>query len=158
MKHRTESNGSKVNDWATPNYILKSIEKEFGSFYDPCPLNANFDGLSKENKWADVNYINPPYERKLKEQFIIRAYQESKNNKICIMLLPASTDTKIFHDIIVPNAEIRLIRGRIKFKGYNTKGIYVTGKSGQTGSMICIFGTNIQTIKAVNLKQEGTKR
>lgn len=56
------------------------------------------------------------------------------------MLIPASTETKIFHETIVPNAEVQLIKGRIKFKGTNTKGEYVTNKTGQSGSMIIIFG------------------
>ena len=38
------------------------------------------------------------------------------------MLLPVSTSTKIFHEIIYPNAKIRFLKGRIKFLGHNTKG------------------------------------
>ena len=32
-----------------------------------------------------------------------------------VMLLPARTDTKWFHDFIMDKAEIRFIRGRLKF-------------------------------------------
>lgn len=31
------------------------------------------------------------------------------------MLLPARTDTKVFHEYIYGKAEIRFIRGRVKF-------------------------------------------
>ena len=144
MKNRTEKSGSFVNDWATPDYILDMVRKEFGEFHDPCPLNEleqGLDGLSSE--WGDVNYINPPYTRKDKEAFIVKALEESKKGKICVMLIPASTETKIFHDVIAPNAEVRLIRRRIKFKGTNSFGEYVTSKSGQCGSMFVIFGPEI---------------
>lgn len=56
------------------------------------------------------------------------------------MLLPVSTSTKIFHDHVLPNTqEIRFVKGRIKFKGINTKGEYVTDKCGMHDSMIVIF-------------------
>ena len=138
MKQKFKKNGSKIDDWATPDYIFNYVRTEFGDFFDPCPLNADFDGLSIE--WNKVNYINPPYSRPLKDLFIKKAYEESKKGKICIMLIPATTETIIFQDTIYPNAEIRLIKGRIKFKGWNTKGVYVENACGQTGSMLCIFG------------------
>ena len=137
MKHRTEANGSKVNDWLTPIKMLIDIEDEFGKFFDPCPLNSPFDGLSIE--WKPVNYINPPYSRILKEAFIRKAYEESLKGKTCIMLLPVSTSTKIFHEIIYPHAEIRFLKGRVRFIGINTKGEQVSNKCGQHDSMICIF-------------------
>ena len=125
------------DDWETPKDLLKKIRKEFGRFFDPCPINPKFDGLKIE--WKKVNYINPPYSRKLKEAFILKAFEESKKGKICIMLLPVSTSTKIFHEIIYPNAEIRFLRGRVKFSGINTKRERVTNKTGQHDSMLVIF-------------------
>lgn len=56
------------------------------------------------------------------------------------MLLPVSTSTKIFHEHILPNKkEIRFIKGRIKFEGYNTKGEYVTKNAPMHDSMIVVF-------------------
>jgi len=102
-----------------------------------------------------VNYINPPYSQKLKEAFVIKAIEESKKGKVCVMLLPVSTSTKLFHELIQPNAkEIRFIKGRVKFIGINTRGEYVNWKywdkeppqgsiqvsnSGMHDSMIVIF-------------------
>lgn len=137
MKHRTEKNGSKNDDWATPDYILHDIEFEFGKFFDPCPLNAKFNGLIID--WKKVNYINSPYNNKDKVAFIRKAYEESLKGKTCIMLLPVTTDIPVFHELILPHAEIRFIKGRVKFKGYNSKGEYVTDKAGQSGSMFVIF-------------------
>ena len=49
-----------------------------------------------------------------------------------MMLLPSRTDTKIFHEIILPFAkEIRFIKGRLKFEQYNNPAPF--------GSMIVVF-------------------
>ena len=90
-----------------------------------------------------VNFINPPYSRKLKEAFVLRAIEFSKKGKVCVMLLPVSTSTKLFHDHILPNAsEIRFLRGRVKFEGVNTKGERVTNKAGMHDSMIVVFNNS----------------
>ncbi len=105
--------------------------------------------------WQKANYINPPYSpSKLKEAFIKKAYEESKKGKLCVMLIPASTETRIFHDIIAPNAKILLIRKRVPFKGFNTNGEYVTGKTGQSGSMLVVFGLREKkTIGVLDIKR-----
>lgn len=134
MKNR---NLNHKDDWETPRYILDGLEEEFGKMFDPCPLNSPFDGLTIE--WSVTNFINPPYSRKLKELFIRKAFKESQEGRTCIMLLPVSTSTKIFHEIIYPNAEIRFLKGRVKFKGTNTKGELVDNKCGMHDSMIVIL-------------------
>ena len=69
-----------------------------------------------------------------------KAIEEGKKGKLCVMLLPVSTSTKLFHEHIQPNAkEIRFVKGRIKFLGVNTKGEYVTNKSPMHDSMVVIF-------------------
>ena len=125
------------DDWETPKELYNSLVEEFGVMFDPCPLRSSFNGLNI--LWRSANFINPPYSRKLKEQFIRKAYEESKKGKLCVMLLPVSTSTKIFHEIIYPNAEIRFINGRVKFIGINTFGEKVTNKCGMHDSMIVIF-------------------
>lgn len=129
LKHR--------DDWQTPEYIKKPLDDEFHFDFDPCPTNPTFNGLLIE--WKERNFINPPYSIKLKNAFIRKAYMESLKGKLCVMLLPVSTSTKIFHKYIYHNAEIRFVERRIKFCGYNTKGEYTTNKSGMHDSMIVIF-------------------
>lgn len=87
-----------------------------------------------------ANFINPPYSRSLKEAFVKKAIQQAKLGKVCVMLLPVSTSTVLFHDFIKPNAkEIRFVRGRISFEGYNSKGEYTTKGKPMHDSMIVIF-------------------
>ena len=140
MKNR---NLQHKDNWKTPVYILDYIFNwifKGDPYFDPCPLNhdvSKWDGLKIE--WRDNNFINPPYSRKLKEAFIRKAYAESQKGKLCVMLLPVSTSTIIFHELIYPNAEIRFLKGRVKFIGINSKGQKVTNKCGMYDSMIVIF-------------------
>lgn len=135
MKNR---NLKHSDDWATPPHLYAALDKEFSFDFDPCPLNSTFDGLSVE--WGKSNFINPPYSRALKTAFVQKAVEQSKKGKLCVLLLPVSTSTALFHEWILPNAkDIRFIRGRIAFLGTNTKGEYVTNKKPMHDSMIVIL-------------------
>ena len=142
MKNR---NLEHSDNWATPKEFYNKLDQEFNFDFDPCPLclgeiTPENDGLLIE--WGLSNFVNPPYSRALKEKFVIKAIEESKKGKLCVMLLPVSTSTKLFHDHILPNQkEIRFIKGRIKFLGINTKGEYVTNKAPMHDSMIIVFGS-----------------
>ena len=135
MKNRNLENH---DNWKTPKDLYDELNWKYDFDFDPCPLNSSFDGLSIE--WGERNFINPPYSRALKEKFILKALEESKKGKLCLMLLPVSTSTKIFHEVIQPNAlNIQFIRGRIKFEGINSKGELVSTKAGMHDSMLVIF-------------------
>ena len=135
MKNRNLNN---VDDWATPDYFYGELNKEFNFNFDPCPLFSEFDGLVID--WKERNFINPPYSQKLKVAFIEIAVEESKKGKLCVCLIPVSTSTKLFHDVIKPNAkDIRFIKGRIKFVGINTFGEKVSEKCGMHDSMVVVF-------------------
>jgi len=140
MKNR---NLEHSDNWATTRDFYNKLDNEFHFDFDPCPLNdgeipPEKDGLLIE--CGKSNFINPPYSRELKEAFVKKAIEESKKGKLCVMLLPVSTSTKLFHDYILPNQkEIRFVRGRVKFCGVNTFGEYVEGKAGMHDSMIVIF-------------------
>ena len=138
MKNRNLKN---KDDWATPKYFYDELNKEFDFDFDPCPYKHNtrkWDGL--EVNWGQRNFINPPYSQKLKDAFVKKAIEESKKGKLCVLLLPVSTSTQLFHNFILPNKkEIRFVFKRIKFCGVNTKGEYVEGKTGMHDSMIVIL-------------------
>ena len=138
MKNR---NIKHSDNWKTPDYFYREIDSEFSFNYDPCPYSEGdpiFDGLAVE--WGSRSFINPPYSRKLKEDFVIKAISESKKGKLCVMLLPVSTSTKLFHDVILPEKpEIRFIKRRIKFQGYNTLGVWCENNAGMHDSMLVIF-------------------
>ena len=59
--------------------------------------------------------MNPPYGRE-QIKWIEKAYNESKNDAKIVCLIPARPDTKVWQNIIFPNASaICFIRGRLKF-------------------------------------------
>ena len=135
MKNR---DGSQINDhWATPKWLYDKLNAEFNFDFDPCPLHADFDGLMVE--WGKSNFVNPPYNRIDKPKFIQKAFDEWRKGKTCVLLIPAATGTKQFHDLILPYAEIRFLKGRIAFAGYNSKGEYTTKNKGKHDSMIVVF-------------------
>lgn len=105
---------SKATDnWQTPPELYNKLNAEFSFDFDPCPLNSTFDGLACP--WSKSNFINPPYS-KVKE-FLIKAHHELKYGQavVCVFLTFSNTDTKWFHDYLYGKAELRFIKGRLKF-------------------------------------------
>lgn len=135
MKNRDGLENS--DHWETPEWLYKQLDSEFHFDFDPCPLRSSFDGLGID--WGDSNFVNPPYNRVDKPRFVQKAFDEWKKGKTCVLLIPAATGTKQFHELMLPNAEIRFLRGRVAFKGYNTKGQYSEKNKGKHDSMVVIF-------------------
>jgi|TARA_R100000030_G_scaffold95633_1_gene83245 site-specific DNA-methyltransferase (adenine-specific) len=116
---------SKTGNWATPQEFFDKLNWRFGPFnLDPCasPFNtkcANFfteveDGLSKD--WGENTvFVNPPYGRGI-DKWIQKAYNEAKkpDTKV-VMLIPARTDTKYWHNYVMKASEIYFVKGRLKF-------------------------------------------
>jgi DNA N-6-adenine-methyltransferase (Dam) len=132
MKVAKTRDGSVANDhWRTPPELYKKLDAEFGFDFDPCPLHADFDGLVAP--WGKCNFVNPPYNKVDKPKFIAKARAEQLLGKTSVMLIPAATSTKQFHEVILPNAEVRFFKGRIKFVSPLSKG------AGKHDSMLVIF-------------------
>lgn len=65
-------------------------------------------------------FCNPPYGKEIAD-WVRKAYEEGhKENTLVVMLIPARTDTRYFHDYIMHRAEVRFVRGRLKFGGSDT--------------------------------------
>jgi site-specific DNA-methyltransferase (adenine-specific) len=115
---------SKDEVWATPQDFFDTLNEEFHFTLDPCALPENAkcskyftpedDGLQQD--WdGEIVFCNPPYCRKVSD-WVQKAYYESKKpNTRVVMLLAARTDTKWFHEYIYNKAELRFIKGRLKF-------------------------------------------
>lgn len=150
-----KSRNTSGDDWKTPDSFYKELDSIYHFDFDPCPYQSIFDGLTVS--WGGVNFINPPYSRKLKEKFIYKALEESRKGKICVLLLPVSTSTKIFHEVIKPNAKkIDFIRGRLKFEQKNEHGIFESKGCGQHDSMIVVFdGRNTNEKRSIGKSEQG---
>ena len=117
----------KKQDWETPQILFDKLNEEFYFQTDVAATKENSkcsnyvdsetDALSIY--WGNLGtiYCNPPYESKMQNAFIKKAYEESlkTNNKI-VLLIPARTDTARWHDYILNKEEVRFLRGRLKFE------------------------------------------
>lgn len=114
---------SNSDEWATPLEIFNELNNEFNFNLDVCATESNHkcnlfftqkdDGLSK--KWGGYRvFCNPPYSNI--SEWVKKAYYESFTpNTLIVLLIPARTDTKYFQEYIYHRAEIRFIKGRLKF-------------------------------------------
>ena len=138
------------DNYATPPEFYEELNKRFSFDFDPCPyyegeITSDIDGLLIE--WGARSYVNPPYSQKTKEAFVRKGVAESKKGKLCVFLLPVSTSTRLFHDVIKPNAtSIEFVRSRIRFGKLDAQGrfYYPTNskgkiQSGTKDSMIVVF-------------------
>lgn len=69
---------------------------------------------------GETVWVNPPYGKELPKWIQKCAQEGRKQNTTVVMLIPARTDTRAFHEHIYGKAEIRFIKGRLKFKGAKT--------------------------------------
>lgn len=118
------------NEWLTPPCLLRRL----GPFdLDPCsPVNRPWDtarhhytieddGL--QQPWFGRVFCNPPYDTALIVRFIRRCVE----HRNAVALTFARTDTRLFHELIFPNADsILFIKGRLSF-------YHVTGEQGWYG-------------------------
>ena len=116
---------SKTDQWATPARLFNELNAEFNFTLDPCADEYNHkcakyftkeqDGLVQD--WSgEIVFCNPPYGRGI-PHWVKKCYEEVHCNgcPCVVMLIPALTDTRYFHDYIYGQAEIRFIKGRLKF-------------------------------------------
>ena len=115
---------SKKDLWETPQEFFGELDREFHFDLDVCALPENAkcaryytpeqDGLSQP--WRGVCWCNPPYGREI-SSWVRRGFLAAVCGATVVMLLPARTDTRWFHEYIYGKAEVRFIKGRLKFGG-----------------------------------------
>ena len=119
---------SKKMDWCTPQEFFDKLNAEFHFVLDPAAtvksakckqyFTPETDGLSQSWDYGGAVFCNPPYGRHIGD-WVRKGYEESQKGIVVVMLIPSRTDTSYFHDYIYGKAEIRFIRGRLKFTDEN---------------------------------------
>lgn len=123
---------SKTDQWETPQDLFDELDKEFDFNLDPCADSNNCkcpmyftkeeDGLFQD--WGGYRtFCNPPYGRNITGKWVKKAHDTLKSawnykyRTLVVMLIPARTDTKWFHEYIYnkENVEVRFLKGRLKF-------------------------------------------
>lgn len=107
--------------WETPQSLFDELNAEFGFQTDVCAISENTkcarfytpeqDGLNQE--WIGTVWCNPPYGKQI-AKWVKKA---AESNATVVMLIPARTDAGWFHEYILGKAEVRFLRGRLKFGG-----------------------------------------
>ena len=114
---------SRSEEWPTPDNFFAELDAEFRFTLDPCatPDNAKCrkfftkrrDGL-KQDWGREIVFCNPPYGRHMRE-WARKCYEASRGGATVVLLAHARTDTRWFHDWVYGKAELRFVKGRLKF-------------------------------------------
>lgn len=120
---------SKTDQWSTPQDFFDKLNQEFCFSLDPCADETNHkcekyfteqdNGLIQD--WTNETvFCNPPYGRET-QHWVKKCFSEVYFGgcPCAVMLIPARTDTQWFHKYIYKKAEIRFIKGRLKFGNSN---------------------------------------
>jgi len=142
MKNLKTMLSSEDMTWGTPQKFFDELNKEFHFTLDPCATKETAkckkyftqkqDGL-KQNWNKEIVFCNPPYGKEIGKW--VKKASEAQGG-VVVMLIPARTDTKYFHEYIYNKTEIRFLKGRLKFDGKQKR-----SGSAPFPSMIVIFTT-----------------
>lgn len=116
-------------EWETPQSLYDSLDAEFCFLLDAAASESNHkapyyftrqdSAFHVGNEWHQFHtvYCNPPYGKQI-ERWVAKAAEESRKGAVVVMLLPARTDTRWFHEHCYnrQDVEIRFIKGRIKYR------------------------------------------
>jgi site-specific DNA-methyltransferase (adenine-specific) len=115
---------SSKDDWRTPKWLFDQLDSEFHFNVDLCADDENHlceeyytierDGMSADLTGKRV-FCNPPYGRTNTARWIEKCAESGAD--VAVMLIPARTDTAAFHEYIYGKAEVRFLRGRLRFSG-----------------------------------------
>lgn len=115
---------SKNMNWCTPQDFFDKLNTEFHFVLDAAATERSAkcenyftpetDGLTSSWHCGGAVFCNPPYGRQTRK-WVQKAYAEAQSGQTIVLLIPARTDTKFFHDFIYGKAEIRFLRGRLTF-------------------------------------------
>jgi site-specific DNA-methyltransferase (adenine-specific) len=113
---------SQTEEWETPQAVFDALDAEFHFTLDAaanhtnskcrCWLDSNDDALTKP--WPGVVWLNPPYGKDMRK-WMAKAKAEADAGATVVCLVPARTDTRWFHESVYGRAELRFVKGRLKF-------------------------------------------
>jgi phage N-6-adenine-methyltransferase len=115
---------STSHEWSTPRGLFAQLHRLYRFTLDPCatPDNATCplyftkkqDGL-KQHWGRHRVFCNPPYGRGVTEAWVRKCFEASQAGALVVLLVPARTDTKWFHDWVEGKAKVQFLPGRMRF-------------------------------------------
>jgi len=148
------------NEWCTPLDLYQKLDAEFHFDVDVACTTENClcrVGLTERENALKVNwmehdhliyghvfFMNPPYGRGVIEEFVKKAFWESRDGAVVVCLLPFS-GAKWFRRYCLLADEIRII-GRVKYIGFASDGTLIRN-SPTFDSCVVIFRPGVHTAK-----------
>lgn len=116
---------SASEEWGTPQDFFDILNEEFNFTLDPCATKENAkckkfftkedNGLVQD--WGkEIVFCNPPYGRSVGD-WMKKCYESSLGGAVVVCLIHSRTDTRWFHNWVYGKAELRFVKGRLKFGG-----------------------------------------
>ena len=113
---------SESNDWETPQWFFDKLDAEFGFTLDAaatannakCPRYYTVEENALGQRWPGIVWCNPPYGRVI-GKFVQKGWEQAQDGATVVMLIPARTDTRYWHQYVMRSAEVRLVSGRLYF-------------------------------------------
>ena len=123
---------SHKQEWETPSDFFNRLNCEFHFDIDlaadakntKCPTFYTSKDNALRLPWHGTCWLNPPYgkrQHKLSD-WVQKAFEETQSRPLVrltsctvVMLIPARTNTKWWHNYCMKAAEIRFVNGRPKF-------------------------------------------
>jgi len=115
-------------DWGTPQALFDQYDAEFNFVLDACASHENHkcevyftkedDALVQD--WYPYKrvWMNPPYDSRTVRgrlmMWVGKAHSEAQKSCLVVCLLPASTDTRWWHEYC-QDGEQRFLKGRLHF-------------------------------------------
>jgi site-specific DNA-methyltransferase (adenine-specific) len=150
MSHQRKSKiVTQKDEWGTPVWLWHLLRDEYNLVVDAActPENALTSFSIGENSltipWVGLFgkvgfFLNPPYSAGNIDRFMQKAYEESQKGAVVVCLVPCATDTKWWHSYAMKAQEIRFIKGRVRFVGYDKEGKQIK-QSPTFSSCVVIF-------------------
>ena len=121
---------SATGEWETPLWLYRTLDDSFSFDWDLAANATNSqcgpryygpDSVYGEDSltqhWATMRcWLNPPYGREI-GKWVQKAWVESQKGATVVVLLPARTDTRWWHDWVGGKALVVFLKGRLKFGG-----------------------------------------
>lgn len=128
---------SAKHTWGTPPDFFAALHREFGFSVDAAANSTNHllprwygpggereDALTEPWDAAETYWCNPPYGSQ-QAAFVAMGYNHMCVGGTSAFLLPARTDTRLFHGLVwnrdmhkpYAGIEVRFIKGRLTFVG-----------------------------------------
>jgi len=114
---------SASSEWSTPAGFFAKLNRRYQFTLDACATAENAkcplfytrgqNGLQQD--WGTHRvFCNPPYGRAM-GAWARKSFEASQRGALVVLLVPARTDTKWFHDWVQGKAEVSFLRGRLRF-------------------------------------------